>query len=91
LHRESIMIDMKEIRIKEIAKQKGLPMSEVAKRMGYRNTSSLSAAMKRSNVTLAWLDRAATALDVEISELFVSDKIYITCPHCHRIITIKTE
>lgn len=56
------------LRVKEIAKEKGLTMSDVAQRMGI-SPSGLSMALSR-NVTIEVLERIAKALEVKISDLF---------------------
>ena len=56
------------LRVKEIAREKGLTMSDVAKRMDI-SPSGLSMALSR-NVTMEVLERIAKALQVKISDLF---------------------
>lgn len=56
------------LRVKEIAKEKGISMSEVAKRMNM-TAPGLSMALSR-NLTLDVMKRIADALEVEIWELF---------------------
>lgn len=66
MHQEVNIIFM--LRVKEIAKEKGLTMSDVAQKMGI-SPSGLSMALSR-NVTIEVLERIAKALQVKISELF---------------------
>lgn len=71
------------LRVKEIAKEKGLSMSDVAKRMNM-SQSGLSMALSR-NLTLDVLKRIADALEVEIPDLFERKKEEentIICPKC---------
>lgn len=56
------------LRVKEIAREKGLTMSEVAQRMDI-SPSGLSMALSR-NITIEVLERIAKALEVKISDLF---------------------
>ena len=57
------------MRIKEIIKEKGLTVAEVAARMGV-TSPSLSRAIN-GNTTVEMLNRIATALDVPVASLFV--------------------
>ncbi len=59
------------MRIKEIIKEKGLTVAEVAVRMGV-TSPSLSRAIN-GNTTVDMLNRIATALDVPIASLFVDN------------------
>lgn len=71
------------LRVKEIAKEKGLTMADVAKRMNM-SQSGLSMALNR-NLTLDVLSRIADALEVEIPDLFERKKEEentIICPKC---------
>jgi len=79
-----------EYRIKELCRQKGVRMCELANQIGYAKQSSLSQAMEHglsSNRLIA----IAKVLDVEVPELFTTHRQSITCPHCGKTITIKTE
>ena len=67
----------------KIAKEKGLTMADVAKRMNM-SQSGLSMALNR-NLTLDVLNRIADALEVEIPDLFERKKEEentIICPKC---------
>lgn len=71
------------LRVKEIAREKGLSMADVAKRMNM-SQSGLSMALNR-NLTLDVLNRIADALEVEIPDLFERKKEEentIICPKC---------
>ena len=56
-------------RIKQIAKEKGLKMSDIAHKMGI-NPVNFSASINR-NPTLGTLYKIANVLDVDIHELFI--------------------
>ncbi len=57
------------IRAKEIIKEKGLTVASVAERMGIQQTS-LSRIINGGNTTIEMIEKLATALEVEIAELF---------------------
>ena len=57
------------MRIKEVCKEKGITVSQLAEKMGIKQ-ESLSRA-KNGNPTLETLERIANALEVDITELFV--------------------
>ena len=63
------------LRIKEIAKAKGITMGEIADKMGI-NPVNLSASLN-GNPTLNRLQEVAAILGVEVSDLFVQDSSYI--------------
>lgn len=80
------------MRIKEISKENGMTISQLAEKMGMKQ-ESLSRAIN-GNPTLETLTKIAEALNVPISELFDQPKkagVQITCPHCSKPITIKAE
>lgn len=62
------------LRIKEIAKEKGLTIADVAKRMGIL-PPALSRIINGSNTTIETLQRIADVLEVDISELFVNESV----------------
>lgn len=61
------------LRVKEIAKEKGITIADVAKRMGIL-PPALSRIINGSNTTVETLQRIADALDVTIPELFEEKK-----------------
>lgn len=80
------------LRVKEICKEKGITIQELADNMEMKR-ESLSRAIN-GNPTLETLEKIATALGVNISELFDQPKnntAGITCPHCGKNINIKVE
>lgn len=60
-----------EIRIKDVCKEKGITLEELAKKLGILRTS-LSQALSRNNFSTDRLNEIATALDVPIWQLFAS-------------------
>ena len=80
------------LRVKEICKEKGITIQELADNMEMKR-ESLSRAIN-GNPTLETLEKIATALGVNITELFDQPKYNttgITCPHCGKNINIKIE
>jgi transcriptional regulator with XRE-family HTH domain len=77
-------------RVKDMCAQKGCTLAELAARMGV-SASSLSQILN-GNPTLSKLNAIASALNVEVSELFTQPKQgVISCPHCGKPINIKVE
>jgi transcriptional regulator with XRE-family HTH domain len=81
---------MCKLKIKELAKQRGITMAQLAKACGYNQPSSLNQAMTRG-LRVQQLEAIANALGVDVPDLFERDTATITCPHCGKTITIKTE
>lgn len=77
--------------IKEVCKEKGITVSQLAEKMGIKQ-ESLSRAIN-GNPTLETLGKIAAALNVPMWQLFASpNEVYpqsntagITCPHCGKI------
>lgn len=80
------------MRIKEVIKEKGLTITELAEKMGI-NRVNLSS-MVNGNPTVETLNKIADALGVPITELFErpkKDSLHLTCPHCGKDINLKVE
>lgn len=85
------------MRIKDVCKEKGITVSQLAEKMGIKQ-ESLSRAIN-GNPTLETLEKIANALEVEIWELLISkgeivgksNAASLTCPHCGKSITLKAE
>ena len=77
------------LRIKELLKEKGMMHKELAEK-GVTDIA-LRASLK-GNPTISTLEKVADALGVSVPELFAAPRNgVITCPHCGKSITIKTE
>ncbi len=77
-----------DLRIKEVCKSKGITLQEVAERMGV-NRVSLSNSIN-GNPTIGTLEKIATALGVEVTELFApASGTVIACPHCGKPIKVE--
>lgn len=67
-----INYQMEELRIKEVLKQKGITMNQLAEKLQIHRVT-LSRYLS-GNITIKTLKKVAKAIGVEISELFVQDK-----------------
>jgi transcriptional regulator with XRE-family HTH domain len=79
------------LRVKEICKEKGFTIAEVAKRMGVL-PPALSRIINGGNTTTETLERVSNVLGVPIAELFEPPKSdVINCPHCGGKIKMSKE
>ena len=81
-----------DLRIKEVIKEKGMTITELADKMGI-NRVNLSN-MVNGNPTVETLNKIADALEVSVTELFEQSKpgtASLSCPHCGKSINIKAE
>lgn len=81
-----------DLRIKEVIKEKGMTITELADKMGI-NRVNLSN-MVNGNPTVETLNKIADALEVPVTELFEQpkkDSVSISCPHCGKSINIKVD
>ena len=79
---------MATLRVKEICKEKGMTLADLAAKM-YITASALSQNLKKPSFDT--LDKLASALEVEVVELFESSKSQITCPHCGKPLNIEIK
>lgn len=78
------------LRIKEIIKAKGITAKELAAKIGI-SEGALSLAIN-GNPTVETLEKIASALGVEVSELFAAPKEgVIRCPKCGTEIKLTTN
>lgn len=81
-----------DLRIKEVIKEKGSSIQELADRIGI-NRVTLSNSIN-GNPTVETLNKIADALCVPVTELFEQPKsgtASLSCPHCGKSINIKAE
>ena len=80
------------LRIKEVIKERGTTVQDLAERMGITPTG-LSQHIN-GNPSIEVLYRISEAVGCDVSELFEQpkkDNLSITCPHCGKDIEIKVE
>lgn len=80
------------LRIKEVIKEKGTTVKDLALKMGISNVG-LSQHIN-GNPSVEVLERIASALNVPITELFAQPEHHtasLNCPHCGKSINIKVE
>ncbi|WP_368337033.1 helix-turn-helix domain-containing protein [Parabacteroides merdae] len=80
-----------ESRIKELLKERGVTISNLAEQIGTTQTSLSRALGENGNPTYETLSKIAKVLSVDMSELFKSNRLTITCPNCGKDINIKVE
>ena len=79
-----------EYRIKELCKEKGILIKELAAKMGITDIGLRQSL--NGNPTIGTLEKIAGALGVEVVELFrPSESTQISGPHCGKSIIIKVE
>lgn len=84
---------MVKLRIKEITKENGLTLADVAKKLGIKPTS-FSQALARNSFSTDKLEEIANAIGCDIVDLFdrpTNHGASIICPHCGKPINIKVE
>lgn len=80
---------MANLRIKEVIKEHGLTVDAVARRLGVL-PSALSQSIN-GNPSADKLEKIAEAVGCSPAELFAPQPSHaFTCPHCGRVIEIKT-
>jgi transcriptional regulator with XRE-family HTH domain len=80
-----------ELRVKEVCREKGVTLAEIASKIGIAQ-ASLSK-MLGGNPTIGTLEKIAIALDVPITELFSSNKwdLYGHIEYKGQVYTIKSR
>lgn len=77
------------MRIKEILAEKGMTMADLAERAKMQQPA-ISRAMT-GNPTVETLERIASALEVNITELFAPKSNAIICPKCGTVLEVKEK
>lgn len=83
-----------ELRIKEVIKEKKFTVVALASAIGITQPNMSNIVNGKSTPSLETLEKIATALGVNITELFDQPKnntTGIACPHCGKNIKIKIE
>lgn len=78
-----------DFRIAEILKSRGMTQTDLAEKIGISRVG-LSKAIN-GNTTITTLRKIATALEVEVSELFTPKSNTITCPKCGTVLEVKEK
>ena len=83
------------LRIKEVIKEKGLTVQEVATRIG-KSKQSLHGIIEKGNPTIGTLSDIAKAINVPIHNLYEDDSVstespIIVCPNCHKEIEVELK
>lgn len=78
-----------ELRIKELAKQKNIPIKDIAKELGI--TASALSQNIAGRASLDRLEDIAKILGVPVRELFPEDNNAITCPNCGAVYEMKKK
>lgn len=84
-------INMVKLRIKEEAREHGLTLADVAKRLGIKPTS-LSQALARNSFSTDKLEDIANAIGCNVIDLFEKNRYNgasVICPHCGKNIEIE--
>lgn len=76
---------MTTLRVKEICKERGITLAELAKKMNI-TPSALSQDLKKPSFET--LEKLSLALNVDVPELFETSTSHINCPHCGKPIEI---
>ena len=66
------IMDNPKLRVKEICKERGWTLKQLAEKMGINPETLTRAISENANPTLSTLQKIAVALDLDIAELFVS-------------------
>lgn len=80
------------LRIKELIKEKGMTITELADKLGV-NRVTLSNSVN-GNPTVETLNKIADAIGCPVTDLFEHPQkgsLFFTCPHCGKNINIKAE
>lgn len=78
-------------RIKDLCKEKGILLKDLAKRLGISDVG-LSQSINQKYPQLQTLERIANALEVEVVDLFPPSSLGgHKCPHCGKPISITIE
>ena len=79
---------MTTLRVKEICREKGMTLADLAARMDI-SASALSQSLKKPSFDT--LEKLGLALGVEVAELFEASRASVNCPHCGKPLSIKVE
>ena len=79
------------LRIKEICKDRGLAINELADKVEMSRVSISNMIAGRQSPPLSTLEKIADVLGVEVVDLFASNKANAVCPHCGKELHIEIK
>ena len=81
---------MIQLRIKELCKEKGITLNQLAEKIGISQPSISGIATGKQKPAFDTLEKMADALEVTPAELFAPQPtITITCPKCGTVLEVK--
>ena len=80
----------KELRIKELCKERGITQAQLAEKLGIMPVS-FSQAIARNKFNIDRLAEIADVFEIEIPDLFAHDEVSLKCPHCGKPISIEIK
>ena len=81
---------MIQLRIKELCKEKGITLNQLAEKIGISQPSISGIATGKQKPAFDTLEKMADALEVTPAELFAPQPTNtITCPKCRTVLEVK--
>ncbi len=80
-----------ELRIKDLCKEKGIGIAELADKIGMSRVSIGNFIARRQWPSSEAIRKIADALGVEVSELFAPRRNTFTCPNCGAEISVTLQ
>ncbi|MBQ6286234.1 MAG: helix-turn-helix transcriptional regulator [Bacteroidales bacterium] len=80
-----------ELRIKDLCKEKGIGIAELADKIGMSRVSIGNFIARRQWPSSEAIKKIADALGVEVSELFAPRRNTFTCPNCGAEISVTLQ
>lgn len=81
---------MIQLRIKELCKEKGITLNQLAEKIGISQPSISGIATGKQKPAFDTLEKMADALEVTPAELFAPQPTNtITCPYCGKLIKVE--
>ena len=81
---------MIQLRIKELCKEKGITLNQLAEKIGISQPSISGIATGKQKPAFDTLEKMADALEVTPAELFAPQPTHtITCPKCGTVLEVK--
>lgn len=77
------------LRVKEVSKAQGVSITKLAELVGITQPNMSNIANGKTSPSLDLLERIASALEVNITELFAPKSNTIICPKCGTVLEVK--